>query len=269
MRNHQITIHVHGNEELRLQSVEDKYARLSWKLLQDGCDQRGNRKAIIMQRGQKQIEFSQGSTQPRRSGNWFFSRNYARTAYDGEQQRLAQRRQQELRRQEEARRQQAAREAASKRAAEIAAFQKQIERQWASHMDDMFSGQFVVENVGDLLQFNKAKAISMLSQGVTLQLATQNMSFQDGTVIVSHEHDPTDVLKPVRDMQLASMREMDRFLRQTQTVGRDYSGPSVNVVCRLSASALERLDGKSTARFDAKLQTLNGRSAVFDCKLKR
>ena len=164
---------------------------------------------------------------------------------------------------------QAAREAAAKKQAELAALQRQIEQQWASRMEDMFTGQYVIENVGDLLQYNKAKAISLLSQGVTLQLATQNMSFQDGTVIIAHEHDPTDVLKPVRDAARAQMDTLTAWMDTTSNVGRDYSGPSINVVCRLSASALEQLDGKTTARFDAKMQTLNGRSAVFDCKLKR
>jgi hypothetical protein len=195
-----------------------------------------------------------------------------REAKRAEERRQAQQRAQrqaELRRQEEARRQQAAREAAAKRQAELAALQRQIEQQWASRMEDMFTGQYVIENVGDLLQYNKAKAISLLSQGVTLQLATQNMSFQDGTVIIAHEHDPTDVLKPVRDAARAQMDTLTAWMDTTSNVGRDYSGPSINVVCRLSASALEQLDGKTTARFDAKMQTLNGRSAVFDCKLKR
>jgi hypothetical protein len=175
----------------------------------------------------------------------------------------------EIRRQEQARQQEAAREAAQQRQVELNALRTQIDVQWAAHMNNMFSGNYVIENVGDLLQYNKAKAISLLSGGVTLQLLTGNMTFQDGTVVISHDHDPTDIYRPVREAELASMREMDRFLRQTQTVGTDFSGPSVNVVCRLSASALEQLDGQTVARFDAKMQSLNGRSAIFDCKLKR
>jgi hypothetical protein len=193
----------------------------------------------------------------------------AERAEERRQAQLRAQRQAAARRQGEARRQQAAREAAAKKQAELAALQRQIEQQWASRMEDMFTGQYVIENVGDLLQYNKAKAISLLSQGVTLQLATQNMSFQDGTVIIAHEHDPTDVLKPVRDAARAQMDTLTAWMDTTSNVGRDYSGPSINVVCRLSASALEQLDGKTTARFDAKMQTLNGRSAVFDCKLKR
>jgi hypothetical protein len=125
-----------------------------------------------------------------------------------------------------------------------------------------------IENVGDLIQYNKAKAIALLSKGVTLQLNTKNMSFQDGTVVITDEHDPTDIYRPVREAELASMREMDRFLRQTQTVGTDFSGPSIDVICRLDASALERLDGKTSVPLEAEMQALNARSAVFECKLK-
>jgi len=177
-------------------------------------------------------------------------------------------REMEIRRQEQARQQQAAREAAQERQVELNALKTQIDVEWAAHMNNMFSGNYVIKNVGDLLQYNKTKAISLLSQGVTLQLATQNMTFQDGTIVITHEHDPTDIYRPVRQAELVGLSEFDIFRRQTQTIGVDYSGPSVNVVCRLSASALEKLDGQSAARFDAKMQSLNGRSAIFDCELK-
>lgn len=174
-----------------------------------------------------------------------------------------------IRQAERRRVEQAAQAEKARKQARVAAIQKQVEQQWASHMDDMFSGQQVIQNVGDLLQFNKARAISLLSQGVTLQLATENMSFQDGTVLISHEHDPTDVLKPVRDAARAEMGSWEQWFDTTANVGRDYSGPSITVVCRLDASALEQLDGKSSAIFSATMKTLNGRSAIFDCDLKR
>lgn len=176
---------------------------------------------------------------------------------------------QAIRQAERLRAEQAAQAEKARQQARIAAIRQEIEQNWAAHMDDVFTGQYVIQNVGDLLQYNKARAISLLSQGVTLQLATANMNFQDGTVIISHEHDPTDVLKPVRDAARAEMGTWEQWFDTTASVGRDYSGPSINVTCRLDASALEQLDGKSTARFSATMQSLNGRSAIFDCELKR
>jgi hypothetical protein len=180
---------------------------------------------------------------------------------DDERKRIA-----EIQRQEYQRK--TAQAAAERRAVEIQTLKTNIEQRWSSHMNKMFSGEYIIENVGDLLQYNRAKAISLLSDGVTLKLNTRNMSFQDGTVIIADEHDPTDIYRPVREAELASMREMDRFLRQTQTVGTDFSGPSVNVICRLDANALEQLDGKGSGTFRAKMQSLTGRSAVFDCNFK-
>ena len=94
------------------------------------------------------------------------------------------------------------------------------------------------------------------------------MSFQDGTVIITHEHDPTDVLKPVRDAARAQLTGWNAWFEQTQSVGRDYTGPSVNVICRIDAGALESLDGNITALFDAKMISLDGRSAIFDCEFR-
>ena len=169
---------------------------------------------------------------------------------------------------EKQREQRAAQAVAQQKQSKLDEMKRQIDQRWASHMNDMFSGKYVIENVGDLIQYNKAKAIALLSKGVTLQLNTKNMSFQDGTVVITDEHDPTDIYRPVREAELASMREMDRFLRQTQTVGTDFSGPSIDVICRLDASALERLDGKTSVPLEAEMQALNARSAVFECKLK-
>ncbi len=259
MRNHQITIHVHGNEELRLPAVEDKYARLSWKLLQDGCDQRGNRKAVIMQRGQKQIEFSQGSTQPQRSGTWFFLRNHARVAHEEEQRRLSEQEQQ-------ARLQQAAREAILQKTSEVQALRVSVPNKWRAHMNRQFSGKHPIDNIVDLLDFDQPKAIGFLTNGVTLQLRTDQISLSGGLVFILDEHRPTDYLKPLREAE----HELET-LKSKYLVGQPLArvGRKLQVICRVDPQDMDALSGKVAADFEAKMQSLDGRSAVFDCTLKR
>lgn len=173
----------------------------------------------------------------------------------------------ELRRQEQERREIAAREAAERRAAEIRALKDQIDEQWSVHMDQQLSGNAIIENIGDILVFNKARAIGFLSSGVRLRLRTDNLSFQDGAVIISDTHDPTDIYRPVREAEQAAMSELGRFLVQTQQVGVDFSGPSIRVICMLDSNSLGSLEGKSTVIFDATMTSLDTRSAVFDCEL--
>ena len=205
---------------------------------------------------------------------WEKFENRARVDVENEvkrdNQRLAEikrQREAEVKRQAELRRQQKAREAAERRSKEIQALRVRLEQQWNAHMNEQFSGRVVINNVGDLLAFNKPRAIGLLSQGVRVRLRTQNLTFQDGTVVISDEHDPTDVFRPVREAELAAQSELARFMTRTQQVGVDFSGPSIRVICKLGSNALSKLDGKSSAIFKATMKNLDTRSAVFDCKL--
>lgn len=155
------------------------------------------------------------------------------------------------------------------RGQEIEALRARITQQWSARMNAHLAGGTVIDNIGDLLIFNRPRAIALLSSGATIRLRTDNVSFRDGIVVVSDEHDPTDVYRQVREAELAGLRAMDRYFVQTQNVGVDFSGPSVRAVCRLDTSVLEALDGLQTAVFDVELQSLDERSAVFDCELRR
>ncbi|WP_170608364.1 hypothetical protein [Ruegeria arenilitoris] len=142
----------------------------------------------------------------------------------------------------------------------------EIDEQWNDHMRKMFTGDFLVKNVGDLIKHNRTGAISLMSKGFDLQLDTENLSFNEGTVLVLAEHDPTDVYKPVREAELIGKKASEIMMIKSGWAGRDFSGPSVTVICQLSSDDLTSLDGKKTANFRAKLINLDSLEATFDCK---
>lgn len=72
---------------------------------------------------------------------------------------------------------------------------------------------------------------------------------------------------PIKDAELAGKGAIDKFLTQTQSIGIDYSGPDIEVIFRLNPDTLNELDGLRSAVFEAKLETLNERSAIFECAL--
>lgn len=260
-----ITVFVHEEQPFHLPRIEEKFAALSWEILKDRCDARGDRWADIKFQNETVMTFALRSFQSVGPNGWQASTNNAARQYQREQNALAAQRREEQRRRDEAERQRVARDAANRKAAEIEALRELLTVQWTGHMNDQMSGDEVIANVGDLLVFNRSRAIALLSEGVRIRLRTENVNFQEGIVVVVDEHDPTDVYKAVREAELAGRSQMDQFMVRTQQVGVDFSGPSINIVCRLDSSALSDLDGRDQAIFSASLTNLDARSAVFEC----
>jgi hypothetical protein len=71
----------------------------------------------------------------------------------------------------------------------------------------------------------------------------------------------------IREAELAGKGLIDKFSTQIQSTGIDYSGPDIEVICRLDPNSLNELDGLRSAVFEENLETLNERSAIFECAL--
>ena len=116
-------------------------------------------------------------------------------------------------------------------------------------------GNGTIENLADLFDCDRAKSIALLAKGQSILFQVQSVGFEEGKFLAAMSASNSLV-------HIASRRgsgnELNRMYTLTQT-------PKYRIICSFAASKAESVKQGSTITVKAKLRSLDGTDAEFDC----